>query len=97
MKAPPPFDSEAGSYERWKEDLAIWQMLSDLNRPKQAQLLYLSLRGKAKEALGDVKAVDLELNEEGVKYITDKLDQVFLKDENTRILRISRILPLQTG
>ena len=84
LKAPPLFDSEAGSYERWKEDLAIWQMLSDLTRPKQAQYLYLSLKGKAKEALGDIKAVDLQENEEGVKYITDKLDQVFLKDENTR-------------
>ena len=84
MKAPPLFDSEAGSYERWKEDLAIWQMLSDLSGPKQAQYLYLSLNGKAKEALGDVKAADLETNEEGVKDLTDKLDQVFLKDENTR-------------
>ena len=84
MKAPPSFDSDAGSYERWKEDLAIWQMLSELTRPKQAQYLYLSLKGKAKEALGDVKAVDLADNEEGVTYITNKLDQEFLKDENTR-------------
>ena len=82
--APPFFDSEAGSYERWKEDLAIWHMLSDLSNPKQAQFLYLSLKGKAKDAVGDVKADQLEGNEEGIKLITDKLDNVFLKDINTR-------------
>ena len=74
MKAPPLFDLEAGSYERWKEDLATWQMLSDLSRPKQAQYLYLSLTGKAKAALGDVKANDIADNKNGVKYLTDKLD-----------------------
>ena len=84
MKAPPPFDSDAGSYERWKEDLAIWQMFSDLPGSKQAQFLYLSLKDKAREALGDVKAADLKDNEMGVEYITNRLDKVFLKDENTR-------------
>ena len=84
LKAPPVFDSTAGSYERWKEDLAIWQILTDLSPPKQAQYLYLSLTGKAKSAVGDVKAADIATNEEGVKFITDKLDQVFLKDANTR-------------
>ena len=84
LKGPPVFDSTAGSYERWKEDLAIWQILTDLSPPKQAQYLYLSLTGKAKSAVGDVKAADIATNEEGVKFITDKLDQVFLKDANTR-------------
>ena len=83
-KAPPPFDLDAGSYERWKEDLAIWEMFSDLSGAKKAQFLFLSLKDKAKESLSEVKAADLAENEDGVKLITDRLDKVFLKDENTR-------------
>ena len=59
LKAPPQFNPEEDTYERWKEDIAIWEMFSDLDKPKQAQAIYLSLTGKAKEAVRDVKASDL--------------------------------------
>ena len=57
----------------------IWQRFTTLEQKKQALAIFLSLEGKAREA---VLEVDLEeLNEvDGVEKVLAKLDQLYLKD-----------------
>ena len=83
LKAPPQFNPEVEDYERWKNDLEIWETFTDLSKSKQGPAVYLSLTGKAREAVRDIKAAQLNI-EDGLQVIIQKLDAVFLKDSASR-------------
>ena len=77
-KNPPKFDEDG--YESWKNELDMWQLVTDLEKRKQALAVTLSLTGKAKEAALGINAGDLN-KEEGMKTLIDTLDKVFLKEQ----------------
>ena len=82
LKTPPILEDEE-HYREWKQDLSIWQLFTELEKVKQGPAVYLILKGNAREAVRDLKPEEIGAAG-GVKKITDKLDQLFLKDINTQ-------------
>ena len=58
----PPALNENSVYEQWKKEIAIRQAFTDLSAEKQDSAIFLTLSGKAREAV-------LELD---VSKLTDK-------------------------
>ena len=76
-KNSPKFEEDC--YERWKNELEIWQLVTDLEKKKQALAVTLSLTGKAREAALNIKAEDLN-SDEGMKALIQTLDKLFLQE-----------------
>ena len=73
-KAPPTL-GDSTVYENWKKDIKIWQGFTDLPKKKQRPAIYLTLSGKAREA---VLELDIEkLNDSGVDNVLKHLDKLF--------------------
>ena len=81
MKNPPVFKED--DYEQWKKDIDLWSVLTDLAKAKQAISIHLSLSGRARKATSELTKAELN-SDNGVKTLLDKLDRVFLQDENWR-------------
>ena len=81
-KAPPELNDEK-SFKDWKKEIEIWQLATEVNKEKQAAMIFLSLKGKSREAV-------LELDKEiigasdgsGVTKLIEKLDSLWKEDEN---------------
>ena len=78
-KWPPKLENE-DFYENWKKDISIWCELSELEKPKQALAIHLSLSGRAREASSEIPADRLK-QENGVEVLLNKLDELFLVDK----------------
>lgn len=78
-KNPPKFE-ENMTYEKWKNELEVWQLVTDLDKKKQALAVTLTLTGRAREAALEVAATELN-KDEGMKTLTDTLDKVFEKEK----------------
>lgn len=72
-----------GAYETWKTDVEIWIKLTDLEKPKQALAIHLSLEGRARIASSEISA-DVLNSDDGVKVLINKLDGIFLADAGRR-------------
>ena len=83
----PPILTGEDSYLEWKDDLKIWQLFTDLVNTKRGPAVYLTLRGNARDCVRDLTS-DQVGSETGVKQITDKLDQVYLKDKDTQTFSV---------
>ena len=61
-------------YENWKKEIKIWQVFTDLPKKKQGPVIFLTLSGKAREA---VLELDIEkLNyDSGVNNVLKRLDK----------------------
>ena len=81
-KKMPPVLQDDTCYQSWTRDLKIWKMFTDLPAAKQGPAVYLSLTGKAKDAVADVPVEDIG-KDDGVNQLVAKLDEVYLKDKNT--------------
>lgn len=81
LKTPPVLVDET-TYAEWKNDVQIWQLFTDLAKKKQGPAVYLSLTGHARECVRDLTPAVIG-GDDGVQAITDKLDTLFLQDENT--------------
>ena len=81
-KVPPPFD-EKTSYESWKNEIAIWRLVTELDEKKQALAVTLSLKGRAKASALEIAAGDLN-SDTGMTTLMTKLDSLFLKEEKDR-------------
>ena len=78
-KVLPPFD-EKTSYESWKNEIAIWRLVTELDEKKQALAVTLSLKGRAKASALEIAAGDLN-SDPGMTALMTKLDLVFLKED----------------
>lgn len=77
----PPILREGLSYEDWTKELAIWKSFTDLSAERQGPAVFLTLTGKAREAvLASVTPTKLA-SKEGVQELTNTLDKLFLRDE----------------
>ena len=76
---PPPEFMESMSWTDYKKEIKIWRALTTLTPEKQGPCLYLSLKGKAREA-----ALELDIEaikgEDGIQLILERLDVLFLED-----------------
>ena len=83
IKAQTVFNEEE-DYLNWKNDLEVWKLFTDTEKKKMSPAVYLILTGHAREAVRDLKPVDIG-KQTGLDEIIVKLDAVYLslKDENT--------------
>ena len=68
-------------YSTWKKEMQIWEMATSLDKRKQAPIIFLSLEGKAREAILGLDTAVLN-SEDGIKNLYEKLDALFLEDIN---------------
>lgn len=79
FKAPPAL-SKSSTYETWLKEIKIWQKFTDLTVGKQGPAIFLTLEGKAREAVLELEVNDIS-GDEGVKNIISKLNTLYLKDK----------------
>ena len=79
VHSPPEF-MESMRWTDYKKEIKIWQALTTLNPEQQGPCLYLSLKGKAREAALEVDLEAIE-RKDGIQLILERLDALFL--ENT--------------
>ena len=82
LKTPPPLTDE-DRYTEWKQDIAMWELVTDLSVEKQGPAVFLSLPPNIRECVRELQATDIA-KAGGVKVITNKLDTIFEQDEDTR-------------
>ena len=77
---PPPEFMESMSWTDYKKEVKNWQALTTLKPEQQGPCLYLSLKGKAREA-----ALELDLEaingKDGIQLTLERLDALFLEDK----------------
>ena len=78
-KAPPALNDKI-TYENWKKEIQVWQMVTTLNANKQAPAIFLTLQGKAREAILELDIATLAADD-GVTILTGKLDDLFLSNK----------------
>ena len=83
VKAPPVFNPDEDSYEQYKKDLKIWEILSDLSVNKKGPAVYLSLNKNTREAVRNLTITEIS-GGDGLDKIIERLDEVYLADKNTR-------------
>ena len=54
-----PLKFEEDCYETWKKELKIWQLVTDVEKKKQALAVTVSLARKARKTALNIKAEDL--------------------------------------
>ena len=64
--------------------MEVWKLFTDTEKKKMGPAVYLTLTGRTKEAVRDLKPADIG-NETGLDEVIVKSDDaVYLKDESTR-------------
>ena len=79
IKAPPKL-SKSSTYESWQKELQIWQAFTTLDKKKQGPAIFLTLSGKAKEAILELEVAEISA-EDGVEKIIKKLDSLYQEDK----------------
>ena len=79
FKIPPALDPDT-SYESWKNEIAIWKLVCELDKKKQALAVTLSLSGKARQKALEIPVADLN-KDDGIDTLITALDQIFLQDK----------------
>ena len=76
---PPPEFTESMSWIDYKRKIKIWQALTTLTAEKQGPCLYLSPKGKARDAALELD-IDHIKGENGVQLTLQRLDALYLED-----------------
>ncbi|CAG2191494.1 unnamed protein product [Mytilus edulis] len=76
----PPGLTKDKSYQQWKNEVKMWQLVTDLDKKKRGLALALSLQGKPREVALEVDPSDLNVDE-GVDKLITELDKLFEKDK----------------
>ena len=79
FKNPPAF-TDGKSYETWKNEIHMWQSLTELAKDKQALAISLSLSGRARDAAMEMDLADLS-TDDGVDKLLTELDKLFLRNK----------------
>lgn len=80
-KQPPQMRDEL-SYAEWKKELDIWCDFTDLPIHKQGGALFLTLAGKAREAVLSGVSREKIKSDKGVEEIVASLDELYEKDKS---------------
>ena len=80
----PPALADDKQYEMWVKEVVLWSACCKLEKKEQGPALALSLSGNARQAALNVDVAILK-SDEGLDAIINKLNGLFLKDENQRL------------
>ena len=80
FKAPPPMRQDL-PYSEWKHEIKVWKAFTSLEKSKLGPALFLSLSGSARDAAREV-SIEILNSDTGLDALIEKLDELFLKDEN---------------
>ena len=69
--APPRL--EPNEYERWRKEMKFWEIASNIAAKKRASVVFLTLAGKAREAVLEMDPDELNCDE-GLEKLYEKLD-----------------------
>ena len=86
----PPPTLRKDKYSTWKREMKIWELVTSLDKTKRALMVFLSLEGKAREAVLELDTAVLN-SEDGMKKLYEKLDTLFLEDINQSAFRACKI------
>ena len=78
-KAPPSL-AKSDTYETWLKKIKIWQKFTQLSEEKQGPAIFLTLEGRAQEAILELD-VEVISAKTGVNSIIAQLDKLYLKDK----------------
>ena len=76
--APPLLDTER--YDAWRKEMRLWEMATNVEAVKRAPTVFLTLEGKAREAILEMDALSLN-TENGMKLMYEKLDTLYKDDK----------------
>ena len=83
-KVPPAF-TVLKSYNRWIEEIKVWQALTELEKKKQGLAIALSLPEEGQNSVRDKVFSEISANvlnaDDGVTKLIEFLDKIFKKDE----------------
>ena len=82
----PPSLEESSNYENWEKALKYWQIITDIQKPKQGAAVILSLTGKAREAVFELDFAVVN-SDTGVDAILERLGKIYKKDKVRHSLR----------
>jgi hypothetical protein len=77
----PPILSDEKPFKDWKKELQFWQIATDVKPEKQGATVFLSLKGKSREAVLEMTAAEIS-TATGLDAIVAKLDTLWKEDEN---------------
>ncbi len=83
LLAPPALEPER--YDSWRKEMLFWEMATNVEENKRAPTVFLSLTGKAREAVLEMDPNELNAKE-GMKKLYAKLDKLFKIDSNLAAL-----------
>lgn len=78
----PPLMRDGLAYAEWKKELDIWSDFTDLDSCRQGGALFLTLTGKAREAVLSGVPREKIKSEKGLEEITLCLDELYEKDKS---------------
>ena len=77
----PPLLTEDKVYNDWKKEIEFWKIATDVKEEKQAAQIFLTLTGRAREAVLEMSATEIGVKE-GVENLIKKLDELYKEDSN---------------
>ena len=78
-KNPPSLDKDK-VYHQWKNEVTMWDLVTDLDKKKRGLALALSLQGKPREVALELDPAKLNADD-GVTVLITELDKLFEKDK----------------
>ena len=81
-KNPPTLDDDS-NYDKWKQAVDLWMVVTDIGKNKRGAALALSVEGKASEIALNLDRTQLNC-ETGVDYLLKELDKIFEKDKTDK-------------
>ena len=78
---PPIFDETKMTWREYKKEIEVWSMLTNLAKQKRGPALWMSLKGKAKEAIKEMDLNEIKA-ENGLDEMIRRLDEIFKTDNN---------------
>ena len=88
----PVFDpDEDDDYVSWKNDVEVWKLYTSEDKKKLGLAIYLPLKGKARDAVRELKPQDLN-TDDGFDIVIRKLDSVYLKDLQERFVHFKSFI-----
>ena len=81
--APIFLPEENDDYVNWRKDIMVWKMFTETKVEKLGAAVYLAIQGKARECVRDMD-MNILGTAQGFDEILKVLDDVYMKDENSR-------------
>ena len=81
---PPEFQEDNSSYEEYRKEVQIWQLLKICSKKAEGPLIFRTLKGRAKSVALELSVEEIG-SDNGLELIMEKLDKLYLTEKNQRI------------